>query len=88
MADGIEYFSEYDYKLAYRNGRKPTHVQYYKGLGTFTDAQAKQIGRNFHKYIKQICYNKERDKTLINSFFGKDAECRKNAILNYRPHKG
>lgn len=35
MADGIEFFSEYDYKI-YCNDRHPRNVQYYKGLGTFT----------------------------------------------------
>lgn len=40
MADGQEFFSEYDYKLycdeAERENRHPRNVQYYKGLGTFT----------------------------------------------------
>lgn len=85
----IEYYDLSKYHKDVNSGKLNGYkIKYYKGLGTNTPAEMKQMFRNLDKHLIQFKYNSNRDSKKIDMLFNKKkSDDRKKWILENIDYK-
>jgi DNA topoisomerase II len=76
-----QFYTEKDFHI-FSDGKKVSKVKYYKGLGTSTAQEAKEIFKNLKKNLFEYSFTGEKCKNSILKAFGK-VNNRKEWISNY-----
>lgn len=81
-----EYFDIEKYKLDKENNKlEGYNIKYYKGLGTITAPEIKDMFKNISKHLIAFKYNETRDSDKIDMIFNsKRANERKDWMTNYK----
>lgn len=81
-----EYYDEDKYKLDKKNNKLDGfHIKYYKGLGTITATEIKEMFKNIDKHLIPFTYVEKRDSDKIDMIFNsKRAQERKEWMTNYK----
>ncbi len=81
-----EYYDEDKYKADKANGKLDGfNIKYYKGLGTITAPEIKQMFKNIDKHLISFTYIEKRDSDKIDMIFNsKRAQERKDWMTNYK----
>lgn len=74
------FFSIQEYKK-WCGDRQPSHVKYYKGLGTSTDEEAREYFRNIDQHLTQIEYTGKGSEEAISTFYAPDKADKRKDIL-------
>lgn len=74
------FFSIAEYKQWCGN-RVPSHVKYYKGLGTSTDEEAREYFRNIAQHLTDVEYTGKDSEEAIRTFYAPDKSDKRKEIL-------
>lgn len=74
------FFSLQEYKK-WCGDRKPSHVKYYKGLGTSTDEEAREYFQNIHQHLTEVEYTGTNSEDAIRTFFDPSKSNTRKTIL-------
>lgn len=82
----LEFYSDTEYRM-WKNIEKTNGwtTKYYKGLGTSTSTEAKEIFKKFEKNTITYEYDKKTDKYIELAFDKKNADKRKDWLKQYNP---
>ena len=74
------FFSLQEYKK-WCGDRKPSHVKYYKGLGTSTDEEAREYFQNIQTHLTEVEYTGTESEDAIRTFFDPSKSNQRKDIL-------
>lgn len=80
------FYTQQDFRqwASTRNDLEKFEIKYYKGLGTSTDAEAREYFREFRKHTITFTYNSQQDLDSLEMVFGKkNANRRKEWLEDY-----
>lgn len=81
----LEFYTETEYRNWQKNNTTGWQTKYYKGLGTSTSTEAKQIFKQFEKNIITYYPDNKTDEFIQLAFDKKNADRRKEWLKNYDP---
>lgn len=70
----LEFFSQQDFdEFRHEHQSQISNVKYFKGLGSFTDVEAKKIGTHFIDYVKDVVPTTDKYDKMITDMYGRDS---------------